>query len=434
MGLFKKKNTISIDSSNGIHSLMGSEKGIEVHSDKIILVNKKIPALSKKLEFRFLESINLIPSTKSHQGCLEFKEKYIITPTRFRYAQSQEENIKTLLKIALQNFDAFKSKQQDNVFNNASLAKSENTSKKINASQNYYNRFCSGGIKTYQLIYDCSELPNRFVMLDLETTGLSNYRDRIIEIAMIKYVNGQKEDVYHQLLDPETPIPYAASQVNGITDDMVKNQPKIYEVIDDIYSFINGEIIAGYNIDFDLKFLSVALARSDKQIDNVIALDVLQVVKENIPPNMTKDRKLQTIKNYFDIENDSHRALADCETAFQVLNRCLKMKENLRLQAEAEQMERLSKLNDAEKAFIAALEKQLESINKKEMLSYNILSDKTINFKIQNMQIGRVKLRGKKYTMQILDKNNVLWLDIENAEEAINNIKHWIKYCKYLAS
>lgn len=313
------------------------------------------------------------------------------------------------------------------------IPKSEAITKNISKTD-YYRRSGFGGIKSYQPVLNCSEIPDSFVMLDLETTGLDAYSSRIIEIAMIKYVNGKKEDVYCQLIDPETHIPSAATQVNGITDNMVRNQPKIYEVIDYVYDFINGEIIAGYNVEFDLKFLSVAFARSNKRIDNVIILDVLHVVKETIPQNKTKDRKLSTIKEYFGIKCDSHRALADCETTFQVLSRCLKIKENRALQEKADQLERLSKLNDNEKKFIAALEEQLTAINKKEQLQYNVMSDRIINFKIQDMQIGRVKLNGRKYRMQILDKDNVLWLDIDTVDEAINNIKHWIKYCRYLAS
>lgn len=302
------------------------------------------------------------------------------------------------------------------------------------SENNYYSLSGFGGIKSYQPILNCSEIPDRFVMLDLETTGLDAYTSRIVEIAMIRYVNGEKEDVYCQLIDPEIHIPSSATQVNGITDDMVRNQPKIYEVIDHIYDFINGEIIAGYNVGFDLKFLSAAFARSNKHIENVITLDVLQVVKEAIPQNKTRDRKLSTMKEYFGIQCDSHRALADCETAFQVLTQCLRIKENRALQEKADQLEKLSKLNDNEKMFIAALEEQLAAINKKDLLQYNIMSDRTINFRLQDMQIGRVKLNGRKYRMQILDKDNVLWLDIDSVDEAVNNIKHWIKYCKYLAS
>jgi len=244
--------------------------------------------------------------------------------------------------------------------------------------------------------------------------------------------NGEIVDTYSQLIDPKIKIPKAASNINGITNEMIKGQPKINEVIEQIYNRINSQIIVGYNVEFDIRFLSAALARCNLHIDEVTALDVLQLVKETIPSRETKDRKLSTIKEYYRIDGNSHRALDDCRVTFEILKRCIKTKENIELQRKSEQMERLSKLNDDEKNFIDALTEKLDTINLKDRLDYNVLGDKTINFQIDNMQIGRVKLRGKTRKMQILDKANVIWLDIENLDEAINNIKHWIKYCEYL--
>jgi hypothetical protein len=51
-----------------------------------------------------------------------------------------------------------------------------------------------------------------------------------------------------------------------------------------------------------------------------------------------------------------------------------------------------------------------------------------------NAQIGRVKLRGRKYKMQLLDQNNVMWLDIDSYDEAVTNLKQWVKYSQYLSS
>lgn len=157
-------------------------------------------------------------------------------------------------------------------------------------------------------------------------------------------------------------------------------------------------------------------------------------MKETIPKKNIANYKLSTVKDYFNIQNASHRALADCKTTYQVLSKSIKIKENQELQKKAEQPERLSKLNDNEKIFIKALKKSLENINMANWLEYNVMSNRTINFKIKGMQIGRVKLNGRKYKMQIIDRNNVVWLDIDSVDEAINNIKHWIKYCKHLAS
>ena len=119
-------------------------------------------------------------------------------------------------------------------------------------------------------------------MLDIETTGFDENYDRILEIGIVHYKNGEKIDSYNQLINPDSLIPDAASRVNGITKEMVVDKPRIYEVIDEVYDRINGKVIAGYNVEFDLKFLGVALARSKKKIDRVEVFDVLDLVKQSV--------------------------------------------------------------------------------------------------------------------------------------------------------
>ena len=164
------------------------------------------------------------------------------------------------------------------------------------------------------------------------------------------------------------------------------------------------------------------------------AFDVLRLVKETLRYKDTGDRKLESVKKYFGIESNGHRALDDCITTHEVFKRCLKLQENYRLQAEAKFNERLSNLNEMEKNFISELEKRLEAIGLKDKMVFDIKSDNTINFMLGNAQIGRVKLRGRKYKMQLLDQNNVMWLDIDSYDEAVTNLKQWVKYSQYLSS
>lgn len=316
-----------------------------------------------------------------------------------------------------------------------SKALKHDDSKVISAkTPSYYQKVYSSGISQIRKMYELDRMPEEFVMLDIETTGFDENYDRILEIGIVHYKNGEKIDSYNQLINPDSLIPDAASRVNGITKEMVVDKPRIYEVIDEIYDRINGKIIAGYNVEFDLKFLGVAFARSKKKIDRVEVFDVLDLVKQSVGSKETPNRKLDTIKKHFGIENTGHRALSDCESTFEVMKKCLKIRENFELQRQADQLDKLSKLNDNEKLFINTLEEKLEDLGVREKLSYNVMSDRTINFQVDNMQIGRVKLNGRKHRMQILDKDNVLWLDIEGVDEALNNIKHWMKYTKYLIS
>ncbi|MBI0579819.1 ribonuclease H-like domain-containing protein [Neobacillus cucumis] len=298
-------------------------------------------------------------------------------------------------------------------------------------SRNYYNEYPGAGILNSQKIYNLDRMMERFVVLDVETTGLNPLSDRIIEISINKYENGELIDQFHSLVNPEMPIPRIATGINGISDAMVKKKPKIYEIIREIECFLKDEIVVGYNVEFDLKFISNAFARSSLSIEQLTYFDVLDLVKETIRYGMTKNYKLKTIKEYFNISTDSHRAVSDCVTTFEVMKRCIEIKQEELNKQEIIQQQRILNMNDFEKEFISALEKKLEEIGLRDKLTFNVMGDKVINFKIDQMQIGRVKLRGK-FKMQIIDKNNVMWLDIDGVEEAIMNLKHWMKYCKYL--
>lgn len=320
------------------------------------------------------------------------------------------------------------------VFN--SLRKSSPNTSKENVvdlpKQHVFNR--NTGILNYNKIYNLDELPDQFAVLDVETTGLNHFFDKIIEIAIIHVKNGEVVDRFSQLIDPGKPIPNEASRINGITDFMVKGQPKIDEVIHEIHSRIISEpLIVGYNVEFDLKFINVSLAEAGLSIPSVSYLDVLDLVRQTLSRDLP-NRKLETVKNHFGIENVSHRAISDCDVTLEVFKRCLKIKEEWREKYILKQEQLISKLNDNEKVFISTLQDKLRERGITGQLSYNVLSNKIINFTIDGKQIGRVKLSGRKYKMQILDEDNVVWLDIDDLSEAIGNIKHWIKYASKLSS
>ncbi|MCI5790504.1 MAG: 3'-5' exonuclease [Clostridiales bacterium] len=94
-----------------------------------------------------------------------------------------------------------------------------------------------------------------FVALDIETTGLSKTNDRIIQIAMVKVIDGQIQDTYCKLVNPKKHIASEASEVNGIYDEDVENEKKIIELFPEIFDFINNLTIVAHNAAFDMGFL-----------------------------------------------------------------------------------------------------------------------------------------------------------------------------------
>lgn len=95
-----------------------------------------------------------------------------------------------------------------------------------------------------------------------------------------------------------------------------------------------------------------------------------------------------------------------------------------------------SEFNEDELRFYMSLKSKLKLANIKKKLSYNILSNKTINFTLEGVgQIGRVKIRGKTKRIQLLKKApnhniDVLWLDVSGVDDLIMLIDKWIEYIK----
>lgn len=104
-----------------------------------------------------------------------------------------------------------------------------------------------------------------FVALDLETTGLSQEKDTIIEVAAIKFQVERVGNDFHavnilersMLIDPEREIDEHISMITGISNEMVQGKPKWDEVRERVLAFIWDEsVIVGHNVLFDVKMLS----------------------------------------------------------------------------------------------------------------------------------------------------------------------------------
>ncbi len=95
-----------------------------------------------------------------------------------------------------------------------------------------------------------------YVVFDLETTGVSVAWDAVIEISAIKVVGGRNIDEFTTLVNLGRPIPFSASSVNGIYDDMVKDSPEFGKALGDFLEFAGNAVLVGHNIHaFDMKFL-----------------------------------------------------------------------------------------------------------------------------------------------------------------------------------
>ena len=94
-----------------------------------------------------------------------------------------------------------------------------------------------------------------FVVLDLETTGLTPKTDRILEIGAIKVVDGEIKERYSTFINPQMEIPRRITELTGITGDMVKDAPLREEAVRGLVEFCQDLPLLGHNILFDYSFV-----------------------------------------------------------------------------------------------------------------------------------------------------------------------------------
>jgi DNA polymerase-3 subunit epsilon len=99
-------------------------------------------------------------------------------------------------------------------------------------------------------------------LLDVETTGRDASTDRVVELGIVIWRNGDVAERHNWLINPGIPIPAEASSVHQITDEMVKDKPRFEDVAHEIAAALAGCIPAAYNAAFDRAFLHNEMARA----------------------------------------------------------------------------------------------------------------------------------------------------------------------------
>lgn len=152
-----------------------------------------------------------------------------------------------------------------------------------------------------------------FVAFDLETTGLNAMVSQIVEMGAIRFrLDGEEQDRFEQLIDPQCAIPRAATRIHGITGPMVRGKPTIAEVLPEFLEFLGepSTILLAHNARFDLKFLGLALAKTNTAAPLHPIIDTLALSRRCIRNAPTF--RLEDLAIHLGLaESEDHRALAD---------------------------------------------------------------------------------------------------------------------------
>lgn len=93
-----------------------------------------------------------------------------------------------------------------------------------------------------------------FVALDLETTGLDPERDRIVEVAAVRYDAGRETACLHAIVDPGIPIPVESAVIHQLTDDLVAGHPRWEQTRERVRRFIGDLPVVAHRSSFDAAF------------------------------------------------------------------------------------------------------------------------------------------------------------------------------------
>ncbi len=168
---------------------------------------------------------------------------------------------------------------------------------------------------------------NEYVVLDIETTGLSFRTEKITEIGAVKIKDGEIVDTFECFVNPGVPIPPRVVELTGITDEMVKDAEKIDVVMPKFLEFIGDLKLVAHNADFDIGFLKYNAEEIGLEMNNKY-IDSLAISRQLFPE--FKKHKLGIIADKLGIKvENAHRALDDVITLVKVFKKMIEIsKEN----------------------------------------------------------------------------------------------------------
>lgn len=162
------------------------------------------------------------------------------------------------------------------------------------------------------------KLSRPLVVFDIESTGTSARKDRIIELAAVKVFPDWTEETKTWLLNPTIPIPPETTAIHGITDEIVASCPTFADKAAEIFAFFDGCDLSGFNADrFDIPCLEEEFARSGFNFapSQRLHIDVQRIFHKKEPRDLTA-----AVKFYLGRAHEgAHGAEADAKATLAVL-------------------------------------------------------------------------------------------------------------------
>lgn len=166
-------------------------------------------------------------------------------------------------------------------------------------------------------------LNGTYVVFDLETTGFSPVKDKIIEIGAVKVEKGKITEKFSSFVNPKVPIPFQITQLTSITDEMVLEAPDIETVLPDFLAFIGDAALVAHNASFDVGFIEQNCRYQDIMPDFTY-VDTVAMARILLP-TLSK-YKLNVVANALHISLENHhRAVDDAGATAEIFVKFIEM-------------------------------------------------------------------------------------------------------------
>ncbi len=176
-----------------------------------------------------------------------------------------------------------------------------------------------------QCVYGSADHPlnGEFIAYDVEATGLSPERDRLIEIGAVRMRGDRVLDTFTTFVDPERPLSAEIVELTGITDEMLVGAPSEREALERFLAFCGDLPLVAHNANYDVGMVKAACRRLRLPFDPTYA-DTMGLAHD-LMPQLTK-RKLDVLAEYFELPDFAHhRATDDAVTCGLLYDRFTRM-------------------------------------------------------------------------------------------------------------
>ena len=167
------------------------------------------------------------------------------------------------------------------------------------------------------------QLDDVYVVFDLETTGFSPDKNKVIEIGAVKVERGAITERFSTFVNPEVPIPFHIEELTSIRDDMVMDAPKIEEILPQFLEFCEGAIMVAHNAEFDMSFIRKNCERQQLTAEFTV-IDTVALARMLLPH--LNRFKLDTVAKALGISLDHHhRAVDDAACTAEIFVKFIQM-------------------------------------------------------------------------------------------------------------